>query len=108
MLKGTTVSGGATFARNGYLLRFNAQVKQVAGLVVGHWWAEQETLYFIALQGMQKIKLQLRFDPFRDDLESHVMCHGDDGADDRRIIRVSGDVTDKGTVDLDGVDREAL
>jgi len=108
MPKGATGSGCATFARNGYVLCFNAQVKQGTGFLVGYRWAEQEALHFVALQGIQKIKLLLRLDTFRDDLQSHVMCHGYDGADDRRIIRVRGDVTDKGTVDLDGVDREAL
>ena len=105
---GVTESGCATFARRWALQHLDRLAKQVIGFAMGDRRAEQVTLYLIALLGIQQIQLLRCLNTFRDDLEPHVVGHCDDGADDGRIILIRGDIADKGTVDLDGVDREAL
>src|SRR5713226_9885340 len=56
----------------------------------------------------QEFQLLLGFDAFGNNLLLQAMRHTDDGDRNRSVIRIGGDVTDEGEVDLERIDREAL
>src|SRR5580692_5532312 len=79
--------------------------EQLAGF---HGIAEQASLGIVAAMLAQEFQLLARFHAFRDHLEIETLSHVDDGADDRGVVRVHGDIADERLVDLQGTDRKLL
>ena len=113
---GIHIKFAAVVPVSGFALRYRSRlpaaikvlIKQCGELLLRHGWTEQETLYFVTAQFSKYLKLPACLDAFGNDLESHVMCHGDDRTDNGGIISVASDVANKGAVNLDGVDGKAL
>src|ERR1700688_958732 len=80
--------------------------QQVRELVGGHGPAEEVALSLRAAPGSQEGELFLGFDALGNDTLLEVLTHINDGADDGRIVRVAGDLVDKGLVNLEDVDGE--
>ncbi len=64
------------------------------------------TLCFIALFADKKIELRLRFHSFSDYIQIETVGHRDNSRDDGRIIRVAGNIPNKGLVYFDLIDRQ--
>src|ERR1700733_13328542 len=70
-------------------------------------WTELISLVLIASQRLEQIELGVRLDAFGDDLETQIVRQRDDGADDGRVVRSRGDLTQKTAIDLQMIDRES-
>ena len=57
---------------------------------------------------LEKFELLDRLHAFCGHVEHQLLRDRDDRADDRRVVRIIGDVADEGLVDLEPGDREAL
>jgi hypothetical protein len=68
--------------------------------------AEIKTLHHITTVGAQKSGLRLGLYPFGHGLEPQACCQRDDSGGDGGIIRVIGNMFDKGTINLNSVDRK--
>lgn len=77
-------------------------------LLGGKGPAEIETLRFIAFLIFQKCECLERFDAFGYHAQIKLFAHADDRAHDGRLITVRGDTTDKGLVNLEGVETKIL
>src|SRR3954454_4406779 len=71
-------------------------------------FAEEITLHRITAFVRQKCQLLLGFHAFSDDRYLEAVAETNDGPDDRGRLRVASDVSDKGAVDLDLVERKSL
>src|SRR6202020_2138970 len=68
----------------------------------------QKSLNGIATLGLEKLELCLGCHAFGDDLEAQGLPERNNGAHDRRIVRILTDVRDKGAIDLQRIERKAL
>src|ERR1700729_928930 len=64
---------------------------------------EEGALSFRAVLGTKKGELFLCFDALSDHELFEVLAHINYGAHDRRVIRIAGDLLDKGLVNLENV-----
>src|SRR5215471_10047682 len=71
-----------------------------------HRRAEQESLVFVAMQPAQELELLGGFHALGDHAYAQAAAHGDDGADDRDVLRRGGEITEERAVDLERVDAE--
>ena len=71
-------------------------------------FAEEVSLHFLASLLKQKGQLLFCLDPLGDDIESQTMGHGNDGGNNRPVIRVGGGISDKGPVNLQGINGKPL
>ena len=69
--------------------------------------AEEEALEFIAAFRGQTRELLLRFHALGRCLDTQAAAQSDHGADDRKAVFLSGQITNEGLIDLDPVEREA-
>src|SRR6185369_9024311 len=70
--------------------------------------AEEIALHRVAAFVGEEAELLLGLDAFGNDRHFEAMAEIDDGANDRRRLRVAPQIHDKGAVDLDLVERERL
>src|SRR6202789_3815154 len=68
----------------------------------------QKSLNGIATLGLEELELCLGCHAFGDDLEAQGLPERNNGAHDRRIVRILADVRDKGAIDLQRIERKAL
>src|SRR5580658_2995063 len=95
-------------ASRGFLFAYQHRAQQDFQSFGGYRAAEVIALYLIAGVLAQDLHLLGGLDALRDHLQAQIAPQGDDGANDRRIIRVAGDVLDERAVDLQTIHREAL
>src|SRR5690606_32769722 len=82
--------------------------QQRGKLFGGHRSADQVALNLVAALFAEEVQLRLGFDAFGHYLQLQAMHHGNDRADDGRIISELFQLGDEGTVDLDEIHRETL
>src|SRR5882757_5714709 len=70
--------------------------------------ADEIALHCVAAFFRQETELFLGFDTLGDDRHFEAMAEIDDGANDRRRLRVPSEIHDKRAIDLDLVERERL
>ena len=68
--------------------------------------AEIEALCLVAAVCLKKSYLVFRFHALSDHTFLETFGHGDDRADDCRIVCIGGDVAHEGSVNLQGIDRK--
>ena len=69
-------------------------------------FAELVALCLVAAMCLKECYLSFCFRAFGDNALPQAFSHGDHRADDRAVVRVCGDVTYEGLVDLQGIDRK--
>ena len=69
-------------------------------------FAEIVALRLVAGMRLEECYLSFCFRAFGDNALPQAFSHGDHRADDRGVVRVCGDVTYEGLVDLQGIDRK--
>ena len=82
--------------------------QQFEVIIGSHRLAEQQTLYVIAIERLEKTQLILGLHALRDNVHLQASAHVDDRADDCRIVRIRGDVTHERLVDFQRADRKLL
>src|SRR4029078_13201384 len=65
-------------------------------------------LYLVTALLLQEREMRLGFYPLRNDPKSQRMAHGDDGRGYGCVIRLDGDLPNKRSCDLEGIEREML
>ena len=75
-------------------------------LVCENRLAEQKTLELIAAALFEKLPLKFAFNPFGNHLQTEGMRHNYNRLNNGRVILIGFQITDKGTVDFQGIDRE--
>src|SRR5579872_871049 len=70
--------------------------------------ADEIALHGVAALFGQETKLFLGFHAFGHDRHFQAMTEADDGANDRRRLRIAAEIHDEGAVDLDLVEGERL
>src|SRR5690606_30421753 len=74
------------------------KAREVGRELEGH--RHQIALPVIAARLLQELHLVNRLDPFRDDPETELLTHGNDGSSDTVIPSIARNVRDEGPIDL--------
>src|ERR1700675_1628216 len=83
-----------------------ASPEQLRELLRKHRPAEIEPLRLVTLVGLKECHLFQRFDALRNDPQLEASGHADHRGHNPRIVPKSGDLTDEGLVDFEGIDRK--
>src|SRR5690349_18378903 len=77
---------------------------------LGRWHgaSNEITLHLVTTLLLQEREMRLGFYPLSNYPKSQCMAHGDDGRGYGCVIRLDGDLPNKRSVDLQGIEREML
>src|SRR3989344_6772472 len=80
--------------------------KQGAKTFDGNRFAEKISLHFVTTDGLEEARLLACLDAFRQNAKTQAFRHDGDGGGNGGVAAIAGNVADKGTVDLEEIDRE--
>src|SRR6478752_5872297 len=96
--------GGSAALRARYFELAAEQLGEVGG---GLGASHQVALDLVAAQEAEELGLSGGLDAFGDHFEIEGVGEGDDGGDDRHLLRIFGHIVDERAIDLEGVEGQA-